>query len=219
MKLLIFDIDGTIIDSVKTDDKCFIDTFKQLYNIDLLNVKWSNFKNVTDTGLTIEIFEKYFNKTPSQAEINDIKNHFLSLLKKHVNNFKEINGAINFINSLHKNDYTIAFATGGWKETALLKCKSINFNIEKYIFKSSSDNYKRKEIIQLAIREATKYNNHFEKIFYFGDGIWDYKAAKSLNIEFIGVDFKRNNKLSNLEVKNIINDYSKTEILNSIIAK
>lgn len=219
MKLFIFDIDGTIIDSVKTDDKCFIDTFRQLYNIDLSNVNWSDFKNVTDTGLTIEIFEKYFNKTPSQAEINNIKNHFLSLLKNYENDFKEIDGAINFIDSLQEDGYAITFATGGWKETALFKCKSINFNIEKYIFKSSSDNYKRKEIIQLAIREATKYNNHFEKIFYFGDGIWDYKAAKSLNIEFIGIDFKKNNKLINLEIKNIINDYSKTEILNSIIAK
>ena len=33
MKLLIFDIDGTILDSTEADDQCFIQTFKDLYQI------------------------------------------------------------------------------------------------------------------------------------------------------------------------------------------
>lgn len=57
MKLIIFDIDGTILDSVNADDKCFIQTFKDLYQIDLTNADWNDFTNVTDTGLTNEIFK------------------------------------------------------------------------------------------------------------------------------------------------------------------
>jgi beta-phosphoglucomutase-like phosphatase (HAD superfamily) len=80
MKLIIFDIDGTILDSVNADNKCFTQTFKDLYQIDLTNTDWNDFKNVTDTGLTNEIFEKLLHRVAEKEEIETIKAHFKSLL-------------------------------------------------------------------------------------------------------------------------------------------
>jgi len=210
MKLIIFDIDGTILNSVNTDDECFIKTIYNLYKIDLRNADWNDFKNVTDTGLTIEIFEKWFNRIPSKEEIKTIKTHFYNLLKQRTNEFTEIENALSFINQLSvKPDFEIGFATGGWGETAELKCSSIGLNLNDFIFKSSNDHFNRGKIIELVIKDALdkSRNKKYESILYFGDGLWDLKSTIELEIDFIGVDFKGNNKLHNAGVKKIISNY------------
>lgn len=216
MKLIIFDIDGTLLDTVTTDDKCFVKTFKNLYQIDLVDTDWNDFKNVTDTGLTIEIFEKWLNRKPKNKEIKTIKSHFKNLLKDNVQHFTEIRGALSFIEFLSiQTDFEIGFATGGWKETAELKCNTIGLNLNNYIFKSSNDHFNRAKIIELVIEEALNKHNikEFESITYFGDGLWDFNTTKLLGIDFIGVDFKNTGKLKNTEVEKIIGNFVEAEKL------
>lgn len=220
MKLIIFDIDGTILDSVSADDKCFIQTFKYLYQIDLTDADWNDFINVTDTGLTNEIFEKWFNRQPKKEEIENIKSYFKNLLQEHAQHFTEIEKSLSFIKLTSiKPDFEIGFATGGWKETAELKCNSVGLNLNDYIFKSSNDHYNRGKIIECVIKEALENNNvkEFESITYFGDGLWDFKTTQTLGIDFIGVDFKNNRKLINMGAKKVIANFSESEkILNWI---
>ena len=213
MKLIIFDIDGTILDSVNTDDECFIQTFKDLHQIDLTNVEWNEFNNVTDSGLTFEIFKKWLDRIPTEDEVKTIKAYFYNLLSQKQKDFTEIHGALSFIDALsRKTDFEIGFATGGWKETAELKCNSIGLDITQFIFKSSNDHFNRAKIIELVINEAMVKNSvtQFESIVYFGDGLWDLKTTKELKIDFIGVDFKENNKLRDAAAKYIIKDYTKS---------
>ena len=223
MKLIIFDIDGTILDSVNADNKCFIQTFKDLYQIDLTNVDWNDFKNVTDTGLTIEIFEKWLKRIPEKVEIETIKTYFKSLIENCVNEFTEIEKALSFIKLLiNKSDFEIGFATGGWKETAELKCNSIGLNLNEFIFKSCSDHFNRAKIIELVIKDALDKNSNkeYESILYFGDGLWDLKTTIELGIDFIGVDFNNNNKLYNAGVEKVIENYAELDkILNWIKEK
>lgn len=213
MKLIIFDIDGTILDSVKADDECFIQTVKDLYNIDLKDVKWNNFNHVTDSGLTIEIFNTHFGRPPSIKEITVFKKHFKNLLSKRTDEFSEIVHAISFISKLSEiNDFEIGFATGGWEETAELKCESVGFKLNNYLVKSASDHFNRTTIIELLIQEALQQNNlfEFESIIYFGDGLWDLKSTSELGIKFIGVDYSDNEILKKAGVKRVIKDYSES---------
>ena len=223
MKLIIFDIDGTILNSVNADDKCFIQTFHDLYQIDLKNTDWNDFNNVTDTGLTIEIFERWFNREPKKEEIENIKTHFKNLLKEHTQEFTEIEKSLSFIElASTRTDFEVGFATGGWKETAELKCSTVGLNLNNYIFKSSNDHYNRGKIIEFVIREALEKQNvkEFESIIYFGDGLWDYKTTQTLGIEFIGVDFKRNRKLKRTGVEKVIENFIESEkIMNWINEK
>ncbi|WP_303316115.1 HAD hydrolase-like protein [Flavivirga abyssicola] len=220
MKLIIFDIDGTILDSVNADDWCFIQTFKDLFQIDLEHVNWNDFKNVTDQGITEEIFERWLKRMPEKQEVETIKKHYKNLLKEKANEFKEIDNALSFIELLaDSDDFEIGFATGGWQETARLKCSSVGFNLNNFIFKSSSHHYNRAKIIELVIKEAMDKNKHvqYESILYFGDGLWDLKATKELGIDFIGVDFNENNKLRNAGVKKVIKNYVEPDKVMNLI--
>ena len=58
MTAIIFDIDGTLSNTTKVDDKCFIKAFKIVFGIDISNQNWSELTNVTDWGITEEIILK-----------------------------------------------------------------------------------------------------------------------------------------------------------------
>jgi phosphoglycolate phosphatase-like HAD superfamily hydrolase len=220
--LIVFDIDGTLTTTIEADDFCFIQTFKDLYNIDLGQADWSRFKHVTDLGVSNQIFQNNFKRLPNIKEINSIKNHFLELLKqqfqKDPNKFSEVTGAIEFLNILKEKNYPLAIATGGWRETALFKLSKIGLKIKDIPFASSNHHYSRSKITQFAIEYAKKkYAADFERIIYFGDGKWDLLTCQEMGIEFIGVDFYRSRKLKNLGAEIVIEDFSNKENLFGLI--
>ena len=48
MTATIFDIDGTLTNTTKVDDKCFIQAFENVFGIDISNQDWSELKHVTE---------------------------------------------------------------------------------------------------------------------------------------------------------------------------
>ncbi|GAB5409351.1 MAG: HAD family hydrolase [Balneolaceae bacterium] len=216
MNLIVFDIDGTLIDSVKIDDKCFIQTFQLLHKIDLENADWNNFKNVTDSGLTNEIFENHYGRLPTESEVNKVKDIFYSLLKQRDHEMSEIIGANTALRSLINHpEFTVAFATGGWKETALLKLSAIGFDIGELTLVSANDFTKRSEITNLAISRSLAKTGlrEFSTITYVGDGLWDWKTTNELGINFIGIDYHNTNKLKQAGAVQILNDLNNLDLI------
>jgi len=198
MNLIIFDIDGTIVNSVKADDECFIQSFQDLYSIDLSGADWNNFRNVTDSGLTFEIFETHLGRKPLEKEILELKSHFYKLLYQRRDEITEIKGATNTLKSFIENpEISIAFATGGWKETAVFKLSAIGFELGELTLVSANEHFDRAVITRLAIDESLirENLNSFDTITYIGDGLWDFKTTQALGINFIGIDYSKNNKL------------------------
>jgi phosphoglycolate phosphatase-like HAD superfamily hydrolase len=220
--LIVFDIDGTLTDTIEVDDLCFTKTFKDLYDLDLDGIDWSKFKHVTDLGVTNQIFEDNFKRLPEVAEINSIKTHFFALLKEQfqadAGKFSEITGAVKFFNKLLEKNYPIAIATGGWQETAEFKLEKIGLKTDGIPFANSNHHYSRQKITEIAIKSAQeKYSNDFERIIYFGDGKWDLLSCQEMGIEFIGVDFYGNGNLKSLGAENILKDFSNSQSLFSLI--
>ena len=71
MKFVIFDIDGTLTDTKKVEDKCFMKAFKQAFGIDITSQKWEDLQHVTDWGITEEIIQREWNRTLQKMNMKD----------------------------------------------------------------------------------------------------------------------------------------------------
>lgn len=214
MNLVVFDIDGTLVDSVKADDECFIQSFQDLHNIDLSGADWNDFTHVTDSGLTAEIFETHLNRRPTESETLKLKAHFHKLLHRRKAEITEIRGGSNTLDLLNQHpEFSVAFATGGWKETAELKLSTLDFEWNELPLVSANDHFSRSEITRLAIEQSLKRERltQFDSITYIGDGLWDFKTSKKLGIHFIGIDHAQNAKLSKAGASRVMLDLSNTE--------
>ncbi len=81
MKFVIFDIDGTLTNTKKVEDKCFMKAFEQTFEIDIWSQKWENLQNVTDWGITEEIVQREWNRIPRKDEYELMISNFVTNLK------------------------------------------------------------------------------------------------------------------------------------------
>lgn len=223
MKLIIFDIDGTLADTKQVDDACFIDAFYSTFKIDIQAQKWEAITNLTDWGITEEIIQNHWNRLPTKEEYIQIENKMIQKLeakkKENQKYFQEISGANKFFHQLqNKPNITLGIATGAWEKSALIKLGSIGINPQNIPFSNSNHFKTREEITNRTIQEATKNSPvSFEEIIYFGDGVWDFKTCRNLGIRFIGIDVLQDGKLRQLGAKEIFKDYSDTRSIMEVL--
>jgi beta-phosphoglucomutase-like phosphatase (HAD superfamily) len=190
-KLAIFDIDGTLTDSVPVHQEAFKGTLRD-FSLFNYNENFSSYKHHTDLYIANEIFKNQNSRDMTNDEINLFEEKLLKRIIHLLNgvNFKQINKAIDFVHYLDEStDYAIAYATGSFKTPAKLKL-TLGFprNEDQYLFACNNEP-SREGIVGKAI-EQSKYNyglDNFEKMIAFGDGLWDLQAAKQHSVEFIGI--------------------------------
>lgn len=223
MKLIVFDIDGTLTDTKGVDDKCFIQAFHTTFGLDIQDQIWADLQNVTDWGITEEIIQQRLGRATTALEYAEMhKNHTTNLAQerlKDVQQFKAVAGANQFIETLLNHPhFRIGIATGAWEKSALIKLKSIAIDPLQYPF-SNSDYHKSRENITLdtIAKAEKKYQQKFEKIVYFGDGAWDFKTCQHLNIPFIGIDILGDKKLRGLGAKNVFPNFEDIESILNIL--
>jgi len=184
--LIIFDVDGTLLDANAIDNACFDRAFQETTGMALTESIWSGFSEVTARAI---IHQALGHGRPDIGVMeNRVKDAFLAKLRtsheQNPNAIRAFSGAIGLIASLSKRpDLGIAIATGCWRETAHFKLKAAGFDLTKIPFACASDCYRRTEIISLAAQRA---GVPIEHAVYVGDGPWDFRATQELGIPFIG---------------------------------
>ncbi len=212
-KLVIFDIDGTLTDTKKVDELCFVKTFRELFDIDLTNIDWSAFTTVTDTGLTRDVLLQQ-NKIIYERDLQHVQDtfhqHLTTSQKENPDLFNEVTGSSNFFHYLSQHpDIEVGIATGSWEKSGIVKLDAIGIQAENYPYSNSDRFITREEIVADAIQQAKNtYQYNFTDITYFGDGIWDYKTCKNLGIPLIGIDHHNTEVLAEVGVKNIFQDFN-----------
>lgn len=183
----IFDIDGTLLESFETDCELFVRAVKEVLGIDVVNSDWSSYRHVTDEGILRDIIED--NGFGRDSELfESTKRHFISLLSDHIRAngpFAEIPGAVDFVSGLIEGGrHYVAYATGAWRESALLKLESAGFPISNIRVSTSSEFEDRVSIMRGALIDAPPT---IQRITYYGDGAWDQAAVHELGWEFVPV--------------------------------
>ena len=213
-KLAIFDIDGTLTDSVQIHQSAFV---KALNNFGLseFDTNWSSYKHHTDSYIFKTIFETQLKKSLAPADIERFEDMFYQIISEAVvqNPIREIKGARNFLSVLKRHsNFDIVFATGSLFTPAKLKLEQVGISVPNTLIISANQLFSREELVLTAIETAKKHyaNNSYEQIISFGDGLWDYETSKNINIDFIGIN---NEKLQQYNVPLFYLDYTDNELL------
>ncbi|MFC1503720.1 HAD hydrolase-like protein [Pseudomonadota bacterium] len=185
MHLVMFDIDGTLIQSCELDAICFSDAVNSIVGIEIKN-NLSDYTNITVSGILDEFIAQVGLINQRDEIHHRVKDEFVRRvnLELKVTPVREIEGAISFLNQLKsRQDVEVSIATGGWEDSAQLKLKSAGFDISGIAFASASDHVQRTKIMQVS-ESRCKCKSFISKT-YFGDGVWDKKACIDLAYNFV----------------------------------
>ncbi len=187
MHAVIFDIDGTLLQSASVDDDLYKLAVRSVVGPVQFRPLLSDYDFVTDSGILSQVLED--NALPTDPDpTNSIKALFVNSLHDHIREygpFPEIPGARDFFDSLClSKDHAIAIATGGWRESAELKLHAAQFILDGIPIATSDAEFDRSRIMLTAL---SSLGTDFETITYYGDGTWDQDACLALGWNFIPV--------------------------------
>ena len=193
--LYIFDIDGTLTDSISTYIKAITQVFSDLGLKDI-DTDYDNYLHHTDRYALAYNYERNMNKLITDELCYQVDELFARELQKY-NPVTPIPGARETIQSLQNDKIPFAYATGAFPMATIIKMKDAQIPCNEAILATSLYNMTREGLVQEAISKAqTHYNySRFDRIISVGDGIWDYKTAQNLKLDFIGIGLKNKEEL------------------------
>jgi HAD superfamily hydrolase (TIGR01509 family) len=206
-KILIYDFDGVICDSVHIKTEAFVELYAQYDEKIQQAVKAYHLKHGG-----ISRYEKFnyfetelLGKPPTKERIEELAQAFTQLVKEKVIASSYLNGILPFLEK-HKNE-ALQFICTGTPETEILeitKRKKID-HLFTAIYGSPES---KTRIIQNILQETGAQP---EDCLFFGDAMTDLNAAKECNIPFVGIE---NKDTQFPKTTFIINDFIDIKLLN-----
>lgn len=185
--LIVFDIDGTLTDSVEIHQKAFTAALCDM-DVKTFDANFKMYKHHTDSYIAAEIYENYHSKKFTTAKMEAFEKYLTERISS--SKVSEILGAKALINRLEsQSEFGICYATGSLLKPAQFKLNSIGIGFSEKQLVASNHILERENIVLKAIENAKELYNvsQFERIISVGDGLWDLTTAINLGIEFIGI--------------------------------
>jgi phosphoglycolate phosphatase-like HAD superfamily hydrolase len=191
MDLVMFDIDGTLTETTKVDEECFVRSFKDVFGFVDIDTDWSHYPRTTDSGIFHNVYASRVGRSPTAQDVSRFRERFIRLLAAASSRspFASVAGAAQLLSRLSRSStHRVSLATGGWRDSAHLKMTSAGMCFDGYPAASADDALDRESIMKLSLQRATEqYREVFACVVYVGDGVWDARACRGLGIPFIGI--------------------------------
>lgn len=183
---IIFDIDGTLVESNEFDSALYMRAVEEILGRVHMHDDWNMYKDVTDSGILRQIILDN-NIALTEETIDKVRSRFSELVSNHLakSPCMPVTGAIEAIDSISENcENAYGLATGGWLHTANMKLQSASIDVTGIPFYSADSHHERTKIMKKCCQSMTKDQ---EKVVYVGDGPWDMEAAWKLGWGFVGI--------------------------------
>jgi phosphoglycolate phosphatase len=191
-KLLLFDIDGTLLRADDASRQAMNEAFKSLFNIEE-SLQDMSFFSWTDLGLFREAAVKLIGRPFNDGEYADFTKIYAVRLQGHLQTckFYLMPGIAELLPLLsEREDVILGLETGNIESAAWLKLK--RGNIDRF-FKFGgfgSDSADRAELMQKGIARACALEHAVipeSNIYVIGDAAYDISAGKKLGVNTVAV--------------------------------
>lgn len=188
MKLVLFDIDGTLLNTgtfgVKSLQKAVKNITGKKAEYDVKELI-----GVCDKQNFIYMYSCATGKVPAAGQLNSVKKEYIKLLPgelaalKKAKKYKAASGVEKFLKELQKyKDVKVALATGNIEEACKIKLGPAG--LDKYFITGGFgwDGIKRTDLLRAAVKRACKVFKHNftpDEVFVIGDTHIDVVAAKA----------------------------------------
>ena len=194
MNLVVFDIDGTLVDSAAVDtDACFVPALQEGLGISGFGDDWTAYAEPTSAGIFDEVIRKAFKRPPLATELGKVQTLLDTMMRARylgADRIPPMAGALAMLNQLAADKlWRVAIATGNWRQEAAIKIESAGLLIAALPMATSTDRLARREILPLAIARASERyeTEEWHRAVYVGDGVWDARVARELGMAFVGI--------------------------------
>jgi phosphoglycolate phosphatase-like HAD superfamily hydrolase len=192
MKLILFDLDGTILLSGGAGARAVNRACKKIHGIeDVMDRIMPDGK--TDKAILREI-SRVIEKDFSPDQVNGLFKEYLIFLKEEVTNsteYRVMPGIPELIRALYERDnIIIGIATGNIEEAALIKLERSGLSHYFKFGGFGSDFENREELIRIAIERGEQFLNYerkFERVFVIGDTPLDVIHARAAGAKTVAV--------------------------------
>lgn len=205
---VIFDIDGTLIRSTHVDDECFTIAMDRVLGLRGFDTNWANYEYSTDDGLILEIARRHGGIEATPRQIDDAKHEFFAELRRAVaacetSPCTQIDGVAAMLEAVRSRaGWRIGISSGTSEEAARIKLAAAGLSLEglpatfSHRCARTQRPAMRADIISRTReklregyprgRESVRESSPARAV-YVGDGLWDLRAAKQLEMGFVGV--------------------------------
>jgi len=154
-----FDIDGTLTETMKIDEECFVRSFEDVFGFADIDTDWSHYPRTTDSGIFHDVFTSRIGRSPTAQEVSRFRPHFIQLLAAASSQspFAPVAGADRLLSRLAQGgSHRVSLATGGWRDSARLKMASAGMCFDDHPAASADDALDRESIYKAFQTESSR---------------------------------------------------------------
>ena len=189
---ILFDIDGTLIESGGASDRAWHRAFEELQGVDVEIAKVTG-KGVPDPAVGRQAFEAVIGREPSDEEMEALMARRLEYLPEEVNTskgYRVMPGAEKLLDELIDAGVLLGLVTGHVEPAAHIKLARVNLNRFFSFGGYGSDSDDRTEVTKKSLERGAGVAGHpldLDRCFSIGDTPRDVEAGHGAGIRVTGV--------------------------------